>query len=121
LVATRTEWNLPLAKTINPSPTLTDTDSSSYKKQKWAISADAKWLWEQFDEAFFLFNPLSNETHILNSLTVDTLKILKKQSMTLSELFLHLGMEPLEKDVILPYQRLLHELDRLGLIAPVES
>lgn len=89
--------------------------------QKWAISPGMHWLWEQFDETFFLFNPLSNETHILNILTVKILQILEKKSVTLTELLTHLDIKTNEKDAILPYQRILHELDRLGLIAPFES
>lgn len=87
----------------------------------WIVPPDMPLIWEQFEDAFFLFNPFSNETHVLNELAVEILHILRTGPASLPEILDHLGIEMnhVTDDTTLPYRKLLQELDRFGLILPV--
>ncbi|MBF0427913.1 MAG: hypothetical protein HQL94_03255 [Magnetococcales bacterium] len=69
---------------------------------------------EQVDETFFLFNPFTNETHILDATTVETLKNLEQQASNLSELLERLSINTSQEKE--DYRVLFHKLDKLGLI-----
>ncbi len=77
-------------------------------------------MWEHFEEAVFLFNPLSNETHVLNALTVEILQFLATRPASLADILQHFRVEtaPTTDDLAVIYPQLLKELDRLGLITP---
>ncbi|MBF0296168.1 MAG: HPr-rel-A system PqqD family peptide chaperone [Magnetococcales bacterium] len=80
----------------------------------WAIGKDASWIWESIENSFFLFNPHSGETHLLNAAAVEMLEALREGAASLPELLDRLGVagDPA------PYRALLEELDRFGLIVP---
>ncbi|MBF0181677.1 MAG: HPr-rel-A system PqqD family peptide chaperone [Magnetococcales bacterium] len=80
----------------------------------WAIGKDASWIWEPFENSFFLFNPHSGETHVLNAEAVALLEALQEGAATLPELLARLDVagDPT------PYRAVLEELDRFGLIVP---
>ncbi|MBF0191257.1 MAG: HPr-rel-A system PqqD family peptide chaperone [Magnetococcales bacterium] len=88
---------------------------------RWMAPHGAFWLREQFGESHLLFNPASNETHILNDLAIATLEQLRQAPANGPELLERLGVDPQDVETARPYARLLRDLDLLGLILPVDS
>ncbi|MBF0270873.1 MAG: HPr-rel-A system PqqD family peptide chaperone [Magnetococcales bacterium] len=88
---------------------------------RWMAPHAAHWLREPFGTSHLLFNPASNETHILNDLAIATLEQLQQAPANGSELLERLGLDPQDPQTIQPYARLLRDLDLLGLIIPVDS
>ncbi|MBF0628810.1 MAG: HPr-rel-A system PqqD family peptide chaperone [Magnetococcales bacterium] len=92
-------------------------------KTAWMVPAWPAMLWERFEDSFFLFNPLSGETHVLNEQARLILEQLGTRPATLEEILARqasvssAGTD--REDPARPFRDLLSELDRLGLIAPV--
>ncbi|MBF0125966.1 MAG: HPr-rel-A system PqqD family peptide chaperone [Magnetococcales bacterium] len=107
---------------MSASPNRAGTPLSN-DRQSWSVPRNLPLTWEPFEEAFFVFNPLSNETHVLNALAVEILDLLRQGPATLPELLALLGVEMngAPDDATLPYRTLLQALDQYGLIVPVES
>lgn len=87
----------------------------------WGLPDERPWIHERLEEAWFLFNPLSNETHVLNDVTMAILDLLAGGGVSeerivsvLSESGILTGADPLPT-----CRALLNELDRQGLIVPV--
>ena len=58
--------------------------------QRW-IGIDAQQLlWEQFDDEFFVFNPASGHTHVLNALGAATLQLLTDEPLDAHALLIRL-------------------------------
>ncbi|MBF0212041.1 MAG: HPr-rel-A system PqqD family peptide chaperone [Magnetococcales bacterium] len=87
----------------------------------WRLPEDRPWIWERIEESWFLFNPRSNETHVLNEATVAVLDLLQQGIATTPEIVTRLARDlpsSTESDPVSLYRGLLRELDRLGLIVP---
>ncbi len=68
-----------------------------------------------------IFNPMSGHTHWINELVVDILEILALHPMDGRELMTAMQLDPAEDSTLAEMERILNELDRLGLIFPVAS
>ncbi|MBF0341834.1 MAG: HPr-rel-A system PqqD family peptide chaperone [Magnetococcales bacterium] len=90
----------------------------------WMASSDQPLIRERFEEAVFLFNPQSGETHVLNDMALSILELLENHPATLDEILQHHGIESPGAscgDVAGAIRALLAELDRQGLIAPATT
>lgn len=88
----------------------------------WTVPARVDWRWESFEEACFLYHPLSGETHLLNELARKLLESLAERPATLETLIHQHGQlagaaaQQVGPEIIRAW---LAELDRLGLIFPL--
>jgi len=57
---------------------------------RWASVAPDALLWEQFDDEYFVFNPASGHTHLLNALGATALRLLDARPLTAAELLAQL-------------------------------
>ncbi|MEO5328854.1 MAG: HPr-rel-A system PqqD family peptide chaperone [Magnetococcus sp. THC-1_WYH] len=72
-----------------------------------------------FDHNNVLFNPASGSTHLVNDLVLDILDALVREPADGLELAQRLQLEASEDGTLLELERILQNLDQLGLIAPV--
>ncbi|HRF43486.1 MAG TPA: HPr-rel-A system PqqD family peptide chaperone [Candidatus Competibacteraceae bacterium] len=89
----------------------------------WQINTPYSLNLKQFDADFFiLFNADSSQTHILNMLCADLLELLKDcpdNSIALSEKLAQQYEFSLDADFCIYVDKMLADLDCLGLIEPV--
>ncbi|MBF0614947.1 MAG: HPr-rel-A system PqqD family peptide chaperone [Magnetococcales bacterium] len=94
--------------------------TSSHISWSWHALNPSSWSQTRCGETILLFNPASNETHVLNTLTRAILELLSGETLTLAQLIDRLGYDPCDQEVVATHARLLWELDQLGLIFPVD-
>ncbi|MBF0421609.1 MAG: HPr-rel-A system PqqD family peptide chaperone [Magnetococcales bacterium] len=87
---------------------------------RWQRRADLSFSSVPFDGSFILFNPRSGQTHLVNELVMDILEALLHHPMDGRELVASLNLEADEKEALPKMERILSELDHLGLIFPVD-
>ncbi|HAT50588.1 MAG: HPr-rel-A system PqqD family peptide chaperone [Nitrospirae bacterium] len=73
-----------------------------------------------FDHNNVLFNPASGSTHLVNDLVLDILDALAHAPADGLELAQRLQLEASEDGILLELERILQNLDQLGLIMPVD-
>lgn len=74
----------------------------------------------RFDHNNVLFNPASGSTHLVNDLVLDILDALAHAPADGLELAQRLQLEASEDGILLELERILQNLDQLGLITPVD-
>jgi len=86
--------------------------------------ADSSILIESWGDESIVYNPRSGETHQLNELAVEALKIMQAQSVSLTSLTHEICAVFLvedQADLTNQLVRLIGQLDSLGLIEPAAS
>lgn len=90
--------------------------------QRWQAIDGRRLLWEQFDDEYFVFNPASGHTHVLNALGAATLQLLSTEPSSTAQLLASLqaqlgedGGEPLRQAL----QEHLRQLVAIGLAEAV--
>lgn len=101
---------------LSPAPPTTRPDSA--QPDRWCAPYGQQFSWEPFDDAWFLFNPLSGTTHVLNALAFDIITTLTHSPATIGELLSLLDLAEENSPNPPGFDKLLRELDHLGLIAP---
>lgn len=98
-----------------PEESLADT------KSVWRSPAYPQLHQQEWEHEFFVFNPASGDTHLLNPLSMEILRLLGGNPLTLEQLLERLqlliddGEPPLSSMVMHQH---LAQLDLMGLIAP---
>ena len=79
-------------------------------------------LWREWEGDSVVFNVNSGNTHLLNSTTVEVLRLLEKEALSTGEISdrLMAGLSS-DEEVINNVETLLKNLDHLGLIEPVSQ
>jgi len=102
---------------VTPSDDLPSADS-----QRWQAIDGQRLLWERFDDEYFVFNPASGHTHVLNALGAATLQLLTDAPCSTAQLLAGLqaqlgedGGEPLRQAL----QEHLRQLVAIGLAEAV--
>lgn len=85
---------------------------------RWSGIAPESWLWEQFDDEYFVFNPASGHTHLLNALGATVLRLLEPAPLTEAELLecLHAEAGPDDGELAQALPMHLQQLAVIGLI-----
>jgi PqqD family protein of HPr-rel-A system len=86
---------------------------------RWEVPAEL--AWRVWDEDFFVYNTASGLTHHLNRLAGEALRSLESESAQAHELVRRLANRfaaAEERPSLEMIERLLHDFDELGLIAP---
>ena len=86
----------------------------------WSVPRDGGFLWERFGEVCLLFNPLSGSTHLLNELVIDILEVLQHGPLNLAGVIAALDLSADAAAVRPRVRQVLAEMDRLGLVRPVD-
>ena len=88
--------------------------------QRW-IAIDARQLlWEQFDDEFFVFNPASGHTHLLNALGATTLQLLTDHALDSAQLLTRLQEQAGTDGDDALHQALETHLNQLAAIGLIE-
>ncbi|MBV8456336.1 MAG: HPr-rel-A system PqqD family peptide chaperone [Acetobacteraceae bacterium] len=90
----------------------------------WAVPFANALDWQEFDGEFLIYNSASGQTHHLNLLAGEALRSLEAEPGRLHELVSRLANRfeiAEESPPLLMIDRLIRELDELGLIAPSAS
>jgi PqqD family protein of HPr-rel-A system len=88
---------------------------------RWAVPEGNGLAWRVWDDEFLVYNTASGQTHYLNFLAGEALRSLEAAPAETHELVRRLANEFGIAEDSPPLQmidRLIHELDELGLIAP---
>ena len=87
--------------------------------KRWAVPKGLAWrIW---DDEFLVFNTASGQTHHLNLLAGEALRSLEAEPARTPELVRRLASQfeiAEDSPLLQAIDRLIHELDELGLIAP---
>jgi PqqD family protein of HPr-rel-A system len=78
-------------------------------------------LWEQFDDEYFVFNPASGHTHVLNALGAATLQQLAGEPLTADELLARLQAQVGADGSEALHQALPEHLSQLAAIGLIEQ
>ncbi len=87
------------------------------------LRAQADLRWQEWDDEFVVYNPVSGDTHFLDYLSAQGLKRLQKRAMSMEQLVddladsLTIGAHDALGDYV---SRLVSELVELGLVYPVD-
>ena len=87
----------------------------------WQVPRENMLTWRVWDDEFLIYNTASGQTHHLNLLAGEALRSLEVEPAQTRELVRRLAHEFEIAEDSPPLQmidRLIHELDELGLIAP---
>ena len=90
----------------------------------WRVPRENMLAWRVWDDEFLVYNTASGQTHHLNFLAGEALRSLEAEPGSASELVRRLADQFEIAEDIPPLQmidRLIRELDELGLIAPSTS
>src|SRR5262245_19809188 len=90
----------------------------------WAVPLGNMLIWQVFDDEFFVYNPASGQTHYLNFLAGEALRSLEADAASTEELVRRLAEQfdiAEDSSSLQLIDRLVRELDDLGLIAPSTS
>ena len=88
---------------------------------RWAVPEGNGLAWRVWDDEFLVYNAASGQTHYLNLLAGEALRSLEAEPAQTHELVRRLANQFGIAEDSPPLQmidRLIHELDELGLIAP---
>jgi PqqD family protein of HPr-rel-A system len=88
---------------------------------RWTVPKRNELVWRVWDDEFLVYNTASGQTHHLNFLAGEALRSLEAEAADVGELISRLAnqFEIAEGSSSLQMiDRLIHELDELGLIAP---
>ena len=88
---------------------------------QWKVGGDRQLIWRGWDDEHVVFDPLSGDTHVLNSIAAVALKFLQSRSLdcqTLSQCVARELELELDDDLSQHLQRLLAKFEDLGLIEP---
>lgn len=87
---------------------------------EWCARSPGDLGWHQWGEAHFAFDPASGQTHFLNELAAETIKLLSAEKLSAEKLYTRLiQLYAVDEDAALltSLQTTLAQLDELGLIA----
>ena len=89
------------------------------KTPTWRAPSSARLHWRSWDDEFVLYSSGSGDTHLLDPVAAEALRILEIESVSLFELVelvgRSLGIEP--DDELASYlEQLIYRLEKLGLI-----
>ncbi len=87
----------------------------------WAVPLADMLVWRIFDDEFLVYNTASGQTHHLNLLAGEALRSLEAEAAQTHELVSRLADQfeiPEDSPSLQMIDRLVRELDELGLIAP---
>lgn len=94
---------------------------ASDDSREWRLNPVCRLHWRHWDQDYVLFNAASGQTHVVNELGADVLRLLEVKPASADELFEALavrhGLAP-DPELAAGVQRLLADLDQLGLIEP---
>ncbi|MBF0109908.1 MAG: HPr-rel-A system PqqD family peptide chaperone [Magnetococcales bacterium] len=88
--------------------------------RRWVGGDASTWIHARFGADHLLFDRRSGATHRVNDLVIDILHALAREPGDALELARRLQLDPEEKTVLGDLERIIEDLDRLGLLAPVE-
>jgi len=91
---------------------------------RWAVPDANALVWRIWDDEFLVYNTASGQTHHLNLLAGEALRSLEAEAAHGHELAHRLADQfeiAEDSPPLLMIDRLIHELDELGLIAPSTS
>ena len=92
--------------------------------QKWRIFPGLRLHWRSWEDEFVVYNSASGDTHLLDQVSRDMLKVLESESPTLSELAGRLAeSQEIEADAEFSsyLERLLATLEKLGLVERIQT
>lgn len=90
---------------------------------RWKVGC-ASLRWRQWRREFVVFDPRSGDTHVLNAVAAEALRILESSQASASELAAAVGRQAEDEggvDREAMMGRLIERLDELGLVEPVSS
>ena len=91
---------------------------------RWGVPHSNAFAWRKWGDEFLVYNGASGQTHHLNFLAGEALRSLEAEAADVGELVRRLANQFEIAEDSPPLQmidRLIHELDELGLIAPSTS
>jgi PqqD family protein of HPr-rel-A system len=91
---------------------------------RWAVPSANLLAWRVWDDEFLVYNAASGQTHHLNLLAGEALRSLEAEAADVCELIRRLANQfemAEESPPLRMINRLIHEFDELGLIAPAAS
>ena len=94
------------------------------KAPKWRAPSGSRLHWRSWDDEFVVYDSASGDTHLLDSVPAETLKILERQSANLSELVDMVAASlTIEADSELStyLDELLSQFEKLGLVEQVRT
>jgi PqqD family protein of HPr-rel-A system len=94
------------------------------ERTRWAVPAANALAWRSWDDEFLVYNSASGQTHRLNLLAGEALRSLEAEAAHGDELVRRLADQfeiAEDSPPLLMIDRLIRELDELGLIAPSNS
>ncbi|HIJ84462.1 MAG: HPr-rel-A system PqqD family peptide chaperone [Magnetococcales bacterium] len=107
--------------TFSTNPSIPpDSTAAAPVPQRWKRGGDVSLLFKHFGNNSVLFNPRSGSTHLVNDLIVDILDALAYEPADRLELSRRLQLDPNEGETMAELERILRNLDQLGLIMPVD-
>ena len=96
----------------------------SEERTRWAVPDPNALVWRTWDDEFLVYNTASGQTHYFNLLAGEALRSLEAEAADVCELIRRLANQFEIAEDSPPLQmidRLICELDELGLIAPLVS
>jgi PqqD family protein of HPr-rel-A system len=105
--------------TDRPAHSVSD---ESRRSEKWRVAGDGPLRWRAWAAEYEVYNPLSGQTHLLDVLAGQTLKLIMSGTASISDLrseasrFLEV---PQDDHLVQVVDDLLHRLEAGGLIEPV--
>jgi len=91
---------------------------------KWRIVPGVRLHWRSWEDEFVVYDSDSGDTHLLNQVSGDILKVLESESPTISDLAVRLAesqkVQP-DGELSAYLERLLAKLERLGLIERIQK
>ncbi|MBF0371534.1 MAG: HPr-rel-A system PqqD family peptide chaperone [Magnetococcales bacterium] len=105
---------------MRDKPASTTAGISSPTQPLWAAPLYHHFLWGRLDQDHLLMNPLSGKTHLLNELAAEILTELGRGPATVKGLIERLDLAEEEVEAWPQFLRVLDELDRFGLVTPMD-
>ena len=90
----------------------------------WCCNGFDGLLLREWEGEFFVFNPASGDTHVMNALSLEILRILDGNNLSLQSLICHLQVLIADADLDELYENVrmhLLQLDAMGLVTPFQS
>ena len=95
--------------------------ANTASSQIWKVGDGRKLIWRHWDDEYVAFDPLSGDTHVLNPIAYQALRILEEQSVNCDQLSRAVAASldlQLDDTLIRHMERLLAKFGDLGLIEP---
>jgi PqqD family protein of HPr-rel-A system len=86
---------------------------------RWRVASDAVFVWRQWEQEFVLYHENSGDTHRLNAVSAQIVRLLAHDPLTTSEISTRLGDESNGGDGLAPLLRHLFDLGLIECDAPV--